>query len=119
MDIEKKNPVGNLRISNEVIATVAKTAAMEIDGVAAVSTGAVGVKGIMNRNNYARPVKITIEGGAAVIEIAIIVENHRTVTEIATAVQKNVKTAVENMISLQVNRVDIVVAGISDAAEHQ
>lgn len=115
MDVENKNPVGSLRISNEVIATVAKLATLEVEGVAEVSAGNTAVKKLITKTSYVKPIKITLADDTASLEISIIVKNGNRIPDVALEIQKNVKSAVENMTSLKVDRVDVVVSGIADA----
>ncbi len=118
MDIENSGSVGNLRISNEVIATVAKLATLEIDGVHSVSVGNSGVKGLFTRANYAKPIKITVKNDSAEVDVSIIVKESVKIPELSLAVQKSVKDAVENMTGLTVSKVDVGVAGVVSSTEN-
>lgn len=117
MDVENANPVGNLRISSEVLITITRLATLEVEGVLEVTTGASGVKKLITKTNYTKPIKITLEEDLAAIEINIVVENKRRIPDIALEIQKNVKNSIENMTSLKVDRVDVVVVGIGGKTE--
>lgn len=115
MDIENaNNSTGSLKISNNVIATVAKLAAEEIDGVDSVTLGNTTVHRWVAKTNYAKPIKITVENGCASLEICLVVKNGQNIPLLSIKVQQNVKSAVENMTGLVVSRVDISVVGIAD-----
>lgn len=122
MDIENKNTAstGNLKISNSVIATVAKLATLEIDGVESVTLGNTSVHRWFSKTNYARPIKIAIEDGSAKIDICIVVKNGFNIPQLSIKIQHNVKTAVENMTGLTVDCVDITVVDIiTDSSEEE
>ena len=52
MEVKNTNQqIGSLNISTGVVEKIAKLAALEIDGVADVSTGSSGVKGVFAKTN--------------------------------------------------------------------
>ena len=74
MDMENSYQTpGNLKISQDVIASIAKFAALEIDGVDSVSAGNTGVKGLINKSNYIKPIKIEILDEVVNVEVSLIV----------------------------------------------
>lgn len=105
--------IGNVRISNDVIATVAKMAALEVDGVAGINTG------IMNRIarffgiKTAKGIKIFLQEGEAKVDLAIIVDYGANIPEVAWRVQENVKKRIEQMTGIFVQQVNVYVQGIS------
>ncbi len=114
MDIENTYQTpGNLKISQEVIASIAKYATLEIEGVESVSAGNTGVKGLITKTNYIRPIKIELLDEVVNVEISVIVCYGVKIQQIARAVQENVKNAIQSMTGLAVARVDIVIAGLA------
>jgi len=110
---EKDNTIGNIKISHDVIATVAKNATLEIDGVNCVSSGNIGFRGLLTRTNYVKPIKIDVDDDVAYIQISVIVDAEKRIPDLANAVQLNVKNAVQSMTGLTVSAVDVVIAGIT------
>ena len=100
-------------ISTSVIEKVAKLAALEIDGVADVSTGSSGVRGVFAKTNLPKPVEVNMYDGVAEIDVNIIVKYGCKVPSVCKNVQEAVKTNVQNMTDVAVSKVNIVVAGIS------
>lgn len=114
MDIENTYQTpGNLKISQEVIASIAKFATLEIDGVDGVSTGNTGVKGLITKTNYIKPIKIELLDEVVNVEISVIVNHGVKVQQVARAIQDNVKNAIQSMTGLAVARVDITIAGLA------
>lgn len=118
MDIENMNqPAGSLKISQDVVASIAKFATMEVDGVDAVSTGNIGVKGLITKTNYAKAIKIELSEEVVNLEISVIVKNGVKIQDVAGAIQQNVKNAVQSMTGLAVAKVDVIIAGVTMVSE--
>lgn len=114
MDVENKNqPAGSLKISQDVVASIAKFAALEIDGVEAVSTGNIGVKGLITKTNYVKAIKIELSDEVVNVEINVIVKHGAKIPDTANAIQQNIKSAIQSMTGLAVAKVDVIIAGIS------
>ena len=120
MDIENTYQTpGNLKISQDVIASIAKFAALEIDGVDSVSTGNTGVKGLITKTNYIKPIKIELLDEVVNVEISVIVDHGVKIQQVASAVQENIKNAIQSMTGLAVSRIDIVIAGLALRAQSE
>ncbi|MEG1060977.1 MAG: Asp23/Gls24 family envelope stress response protein [Oscillospiraceae bacterium] len=104
---------GNLKISQDVVASIAKFATLEIDGVESVSTGNLGVKGLITKTNYVKPIKVELLDEVVNVEINVVVKHGVKIQQVANAIQQNVKNAIQSMTGLAVARVDIIVAGIT------
>ena len=116
MDMQNMDLMGgSLQISTDVIAKIARCAAMEIDGVADVSCGrqqSKKAKALLEMVNLQSPVTVEMREGTADITLNLIVRFGTCVPVIAEKVQKNVKNAVQNMTHVTVSRVNLVVAGL-------
>ena len=101
----ENNNFGQVKISNEVVATIAGLAALEIEGV---ETNTTLTDKILKNNG----VKIQIEEEEVNLDITVVVEYGLSIPEIALKVQENVKNTVETMTGLKVSQVNIHVQGI-------
>lgn len=114
MDFDNKSqPSGSLKISHDVIASIAKFATMDVDGVEAVATGNIGVKGLITKTSYAKPIKIELSEDVVNVEINVVVKNGVKIPDIATVIQQKVKNEIQSMTGLAVARVDVVIAGVA------
>ena len=114
MDVYGTREVGGrLQVSTEAIGKIAKLAALEIDGVNAVSFGTSGVKGVISKANLTSPVEVEIAYDVATITVCIVTEPDVKIPVLCEAVQENVKTTVQNMAGIAVSKVNIVVTGVS------
>ncbi|MEG2037937.1 MAG: Asp23/Gls24 family envelope stress response protein [Ruthenibacterium sp.] len=102
---------GSINISEEVVAAIAAGAALEIDGVSGMMSGA-GVSDLVKKNP-AKGVKIDMAGESIVLDLYLTVSYGHPIPEIAESVQKAVSTAVEAMAGFTVSGVNIHVGGIT------
>ena len=117
MDMQNMDLMGgSLQISTDVIAKIARCAALEIDGVADVSCGRQQnkrAKELLEIVNIQSPVTVEMREGTADITLNLIVRFGTCVPVMAEKVQKNVKNAVQNMTRVTVSRVNLIVAGLA------
>lgn len=105
---------GNVNISDEVVAIIAGVAATEIPGVASMSGGITGgFTEILGMKNLSKGVKVELKDDDAIINVYIVVEYGKNISNIGKDVQKNVKSSVETMTELNVIEVNVFIQGIS------
>lgn len=104
---------GSLQISTVVVERIARQAALEVDGVAQVVIGNSGMRGVFSRANLQKPVTVEMREDVAVITLHIVVRYGTKIPTVCENVQKNVKSAIQNMTGIAVMRVNVLVAGIA------
>ena len=113
MEVKNTNqPIGSLNISTGVVEKIAKLAALEIEGVAEVSTGSSGVKGVFAKTNLPKAVDVNMYDGVAEVDVHIIVKYGCKVPSVCKNVQEAVKNNIQSMTEVTVSKVNIIVAGI-------
>ena len=108
----ENNNFGQVKISNDVVATIAGLAALEVEGV---ETNTTFTDKILKNNG----VKIQIEDGKVTLDVVITVEYGMVIPDVCTKVQENVKNTVETMTGLEVSQVNIQVQEISFKKEKE
>lgn len=105
---------GSLQISTEVIAKIARCAALEVEGVAEVSCGPQNkkLKDLLEAS-IQPPVAVEMRDGTAELTLHLIMASGARIPAVAEKVQENVKSAVQNMTSVTVSRVNLVIAGLA------
>lgn len=105
---------GSLQISTEVIAKIARCAALEVEGVAEVSCGTQNkkLKDLLEAS-VQPPVAVEMRDGTAELTLHLIMASGARIPAVAEKVQENVKSAVQNMTSVTVSRVNLVIAGLA------
>lgn len=103
---------GNLKISREVIATIARYATLEIEGVASLASFTANIKGWLLKNQSPKPIVIDLSDEIAVIDVHVNIKAGVNIPAVAEKIQLAVKEAVQNMTGIVVSRVNINIAGI-------
>ena len=105
---------GSLQISTEVIAKIARCAALEVEGVAEVSCGTQNkkLKDLLEAS-IQPPVAVEMRDGTAELTLHLIMASGARIPAVAEKVQENVKSAVQNMTSVTVSRVNLVIASLA------
>lgn len=110
----KSIEIGNVKISEEVVAIIAGVAAMDVPGVAGMSGGiAGGIAEILGRKNLSKGVKVEVGEKEAAIDLYIIVEYGCRIPDVSWDIQEKVKDAIETMTGLDVIEINIHVQGVN------
>lgn len=109
----EKTEMGSIQIAPEVIEVIAGLATVEVEGVAGMSGGfGSGVAELLGRKNLAKGVKVEVGQKEAAIDVSIIIEYGRRIPEVASHIQRNVKSAIESMTGLDVIEVNVHIHGV-------
>lgn len=104
---------GNIKISDEVIATIASVATKEIEGISGLNlsfTDEITSKFV--KKNATKSIKITQNEGNITIDVSVVVNYGVRIPDVSWEVQENVKKSVELMSGLNVEKVNVIVAGV-------
>ena len=105
---------GSIQISNEVIATIAGTAAMEVEGVVGMTSNlAGGISELLGKKNPGKGVKVEIRDKEVTIEMHLTLEYGAKLNDVGIKVQEATKSAIETMTDLTVKSVNVHIEGIS------
>lgn len=111
---ESKGTFGQIQIADEVIAIIAGTAALEVEGVEAAGGSPTNtLVEFFGKKNQSKGVKVSVDEREANIELDIAVKFGMKIQEIAEEVQKKVKNAVETMTGLSVSNINVNICGIT------
>ncbi|WP_010499079.1 Asp23/Gls24 family envelope stress response protein [Paenibacillus elgii] len=104
----EKTEMGTIQIAPEVIEIIAGMATVEVPGVAGMSGGFAGdIAEFLGRKNMSKGVKVEVGQREAAIDVSVIIEFGTRIPEVASAVQHNVKQAIESMTGLSVIQVNV------------
>ena len=103
-----------IKISNDVVASIAGVAVSEVQGVYSMAGGiAGGISEVFGgKKNLAKGIKVEVGEKETKIDVNIIVEYGVRIPDVAFEIQGRVKKAVETMTGLKVSGVNIHVQGI-------
>jgi len=108
MEVSREAVKSRLKISDDVIITVARLAALDVKGVAGLG-GEVSKMSKVRKNG---PIRITMMGDVAAIDINIVIKSSEKACTVAQDVQSAVKENVQNMTGIAVARVNVTVCGV-------
>jgi len=112
--VSRSDELGNIHISEEVLATIAAAAALDVEGVSSLSANlGSDIAERLGKKNLAKGVRVKMEDEKVEVELSILIVYGCTIPEIGKAVQEGVKAAVESMTGLEVAAVNVNVGGIT------
>ena len=112
--VSRPDELGNIHISEEVLAVIAAAAAMEVEGVGslAANLGSDIAELLGGKKNLSKGVRVTILEGVVTVDLSLNIEYGRNILETSKKVQEKVKSAIENMTGLEVADVNIHIASV-------
>ncbi|MGQ0576369.1 MAG: Asp23/Gls24 family envelope stress response protein [Pseudonocardia sp.] len=110
---------GHTRIADTVVSKIAGLATREIGGVYALGGGAARALGAIREripgasSNVSQGVAVEVGEKQAAIDLDIVVEYGVPISDLATAIRRNVIQAIERMTGLEVVEVNITVNDVN------
>ena len=105
---------GSLQISTDVLAKIARLAALEVGGVAEVTTGnSQNVRRLLGRTGLQKPVSVSLEDGVAAVTVHLTANYGQKIMPLCEKVQENVKQTIQNTTGITVSCVDVLVVGLA------
>lgn len=106
---------GTIKISEDVVASIAALAATEIDGVGGLAVGLTAeIASLLGKKNQNKGVRVQLgEQDTVCVELGILVKFGKSVGEVALEVQKAVQAAIESMTGLRTAAVNVIVSGVT------
>lgn len=109
---EFKTAAGSCIISEDVIATIAATAATETAGVAGLASRPADLRGVLTTSGATRSIRILNTENDTVLDVYVTLYQGARIQETAVALQQNVKMAVQSMTGKPVTKVNVHVEGM-------
>lgn len=105
---------GNVKISDEVVATITNIAVSEIAGVCGLGGTFTGdIAQMLGKKSFTKGIKVDIKDNNVTLDLNVIIEYGVKIPEVAWEIQEAVKKAIESMTGLDVEKVNIHVVGIN------
>ena len=113
MDVQNSDVVGgSLQISTDVIAKIARLATLEVEGVRGVRAETLSAKNLLGKS-IPKPITVQLVDDVAEITVSLVVSYGCKIPAVSEKVQENVKNAVQNMTSITVSKVNLVIVGVA------
>ena len=112
--IENKEQLGEVKIADDVVAIIAGLAATEVEGVDSMA-GNIPRELIakLGMKKLSKGVKIEVLDGRVNVDLTLNMSYGYSIPETSKKVQKKVSDAIENMIGLKVEDVNVRIAGVN------
>ncbi|WP_080874575.1 Asp23/Gls24 family envelope stress response protein [Oceanobacillus timonensis] len=113
VEILEDESLGSVQIVPEVLEVIAGFAATEVKGVTSMHGNfATGVAEKFGRKSHGKGVRVELTNNGAIIDIYVILQFGKSIPELASKLQTNIKQNIQTMTSIQVEEVNVHVAGI-------
>lgn len=110
--------MGQVQIADEVVAIIAGLAATEVEGVASMAGNITNeLVSKLGKKSLSKGIRVKVEDGIVSVNVALNIAYGYSVPKTCKKVQEKVKAAIENMTSLEVEKVDIQIANVSISKE--
>ena len=118
--IQSDASLGEVKIADEVVASIAALAATEVEGVDSMAGNITNeLISRLGMKNLSKGVKVDVLEGVVTVSLSLNLKYNYSIPEVTRKVQEKVKNAVENMTGLEVADVNIKVAGVEMPANGQ
>lgn len=104
---------GEVRIADDVIATIIGLAATEVDGVSAMAGNITNeIISKVGFKNLSKGVKLDTSSGMINVELSLSIKYGYSIPKVSEAVQEKVRSTVETMTGLTISKIDIKIAAL-------
>ena len=105
---------GEVRISEDVVVSIAAAAANDVPGVSVAQGGIVGeIANLLGRKNLGKTIRMQTTDNAVSIDMVVTIAFGVHIQQTTVKVQETVSEAIEAMCGLKVAAVNIQVAGVT------
>ena len=112
--VSRSDELGNIHISEEVLAGIAAAAALETEGVSSLAANlGSDIAELLGKKSLTKGVHVKMEDEKVEVELSVLMQYGSTIPEMGKAVQDNIKQSIENMTGLEVASVNVNVGGIT------
>ena len=112
MAIESQ-PTGVVRVARPVLTTIMRSTALQIPGVVRMAHTSDQWTRLLGRDVPQQGINLTIKDNTVSADLYLIVESGSNIVEVGTAVQEDVANAIENMIGMQVQNVNVYIQDVA------
>jgi uncharacterized alkaline shock family protein YloU len=107
--------VGKTTLTPDVLLTIARMAALEVEGVNRMAPVKGGVNSLLGRGNEG--VRMVVEDNNVFVDLHLVLDEDVNIREVSRTVQQTVARAIAEMTGLEVGHVNIHIEDIEYHAE--
>lgn len=111
--VSRSDELGNIHISEEVLAVIAAAAVLEVEGIGGLAANlGTDLAELLGKKNLSRGIHIQVEDENVTVDLSILVKYGYTIPDVARAVQEAVAGSIEATSGLTVAAVNVNVGGV-------
>lgn len=111
--VSRSDELGNIHISEEVLAVIAAAAVLEVEGIGGLAANlGTDLAELLGKKNLSRGIHIQVEDESVTVDLSILVKYGYTIPDVARAVQEAVAGSIEATSGLTVAAVNVNVGGV-------
>jgi uncharacterized alkaline shock family protein YloU len=111
-----RRQLGTTRVANEVVASIAAFAALQVRGVHAMyHPGGQNFDRIVRRSHAHRGVRVELIDDALHLNLYVVMESGGNVPVVGAEIQQRVADAIDRMLALRVEEVNVFVSEVAFA----
>ena len=115
----KSDQVGDVRVADEVVASIAGLATTEVEGVSSMAGNITNeIVSKLGMKNLSKGILVEVMENEVKVDVAINISYGYSIPEVSSKVQDKVKTAIENMTGLNVAVVNVRIASVDMAGDN-
>ncbi|MBU0495364.1 MAG: Asp23/Gls24 family envelope stress response protein [Chloroflexi bacterium] len=104
----KEEKLGTVRIAPDVLSTIVRLTALDVEGVSRLSPGGVGK--FLSRE--APGVKVQVEDEQVSVDLYIVAKRDASLLQVGTLVQQQVAEAIQNMVGMDARVVNVYIQDV-------
>jgi PadR family transcriptional regulator PadR len=109
----KNNPLGEIKVSVDVIEVIVGIATLEVDGVYGMQANlSSDIRTIFGRSEHSKGVFLKADEFGASVDVYCYFKYGVNVPQVANEIQQNVKNQVYYMTEIELNEVNVHISGI-------
>jgi Uncharacterized protein conserved in bacteria len=109
----QSQPAGVVRVARPVLSTIVQNTALQIPGVVRMAHTNDQWTRIIERDAPHQGVTLTVKDNTVSADLYIVVAAGSNIVEVGTAVQEEVAAAIEMMIGMQVQNVNVFIQDVA------
>lgn len=111
--VSRSDELGNIHISEEVLAVIAAAAALEVEGVGGLAANlGTDLAELLGKKTLSRGIRLEVAEENVTVDVNIMVKYGHTIPEVGRAVQEAVMSSIEATSGLTVEAVNVNVGGV-------
>ena len=111
--VSRSDELGNIHISEEVLAVIAAAAVLEVEGIGGLAANlGTDLAELLGKKTLSRGIRLEVAEENVTVDVNILVKYGHTIPEVGRAVQEAVMSSIEATSGLTVEAVNVNVGGV-------